>query len=169
MFMTANMNGWDAEERELRQPQGRKEQRRAGGMAGPRVRRWHRLRTLLKSNGVDVLAVQEHHCEQQVGESKQQAEERLEKGIPQFKWIHWESASILADTQNSGLVSFWRKDKFNMVAKYELEQMVLVTVLQDDDGVQWTVVNVHFHNDAGPRRLHWTMIKEKVPKYKRGI
>ena len=91
-----------------------------------------------------------------------QAEERLDKGISQFKWIHWESASTLADTQNSGLVTFWKKDRFNMVAKYELEQRVLVTVLQDDDRVQWTIVNVHFHNDAGPRRLQWTMIKEKA-------
>ena len=103
-----------------------------------------------------------------MGESKQQAEERLDKGISQFKWIHWESASILADTQDLGLVTFWRKDKFNVVAKYELEQRVLVTVLQVDDGVQWTVVNAHLHNDAGPRRLQWTMIKEKVPQIQKG-
>ena len=74
-------------------------------MAGPKVLRWHRLRTLLKSNSVDVLAVQEHHYTQQEGESKQQAEERLEKGISKFKWIHWESESTLADTPNSGLAT----------------------------------------------------------------
>ena len=63
-FMTANMNGWDAEERELRQPQGGKDQCQTGGMAGPKVLRWHRLRTLLKSNLVDVLAVQQHQYKQ---------------------------------------------------------------------------------------------------------
>ena len=130
--------------------------------------RWHRLRTLLKSNCVDVLAVQEHHYKQQVGESKQQAEERREKRISKFKWIHWESESKLADTRNSGLVTFWRKDKFNLVAKYEMEQRVLVTIMQDDDGVQWTVVNVHFHNNAGQRRLQWTMIKDTVPNIQKG-
>ena len=36
---------------------------------------------------VDVLAVQEHHYEQQEGESKQQAMERLVRGITRFKWI----------------------------------------------------------------------------------
>ena len=86
----------------------------------------------------------------------------------QFKWIHWELASTLADTQNSGLVTFWRKNKFKMVAKYESGQRVLVTVLQDDDGVHWTVMNVHFHNDTRPRRLQWTMIKKKVPQVQKG-
>ena len=130
--------------------------------------RWHRLRTLLRSNSVDVLPVQEHRYKQHVGESKQQAEERLEKVISKFKWINWESESTLAETPNSGLVTFWRKDKFKLVAKYEMEQRVLQTILQDDDGVQWTVVNVHFHNDAGQRRLQWTLIKDKIPNIQKG-
>ena len=101
-------------------------------------------------------------------ESKQQAEERLEKVISKFKWINWESESTLAETPNSGLVTFWRKDKFKLVAKYEMEQRVLQTILQDDDGVQWTVVNVHFHNGAGQRRLQWTLIKDKIPNIQKG-
>ena len=72
----------------------------------------------------------------------------------------------MSDGQNSGLVTFWRKHKFNTVAKYEMEQRP--TILQDDDGVQWTIVNVHFHNDAGPRRLQWTMIKQTVPPIHKG-
>ena len=96
-FMTANLNGWDAEERELRPQQGRRQQGPAASV-GPKVLRWHRLRTLLKTNAVDVLAVQEHHYRQQEGESKQQAMERLERGISRFKWIQWESAATLADT-----------------------------------------------------------------------
>ena len=59
-FMTANLNGWDAEEREIRQQQGGKG-RTSGRQVGLKVLRWHRLRTLLKSHAVDVLAVQEHH------------------------------------------------------------------------------------------------------------
>ena len=151
-FMTANLNGWDAEEREIRQQQEGKG-RTSGGQVGPKVLRWHRLRTLLKSHAVDVLAVHEHHYKQEQGESKQQAMERLEKGMERFKWVQWESAATLADAPHSGLVTFWRKDKFINVAVIELEQRVLVTILQDEDGVLWTVVNAHFHNDARQRRL----------------
>ena len=68
-FMTANMNGWEAEERELRQSQGGTDRRQTGGMAGPKVLRWHRLRTLLTTNSVDVLAVQKHHYKQQEGKA----------------------------------------------------------------------------------------------------
>ena len=96
-FMTANLNGWDAEERETRQQQGGRSQK-SGGPVGPKVLRRHRLRTLLKSHAVDVLAVQEHHYKQEQGESKEQAMERLEKGIARFKWVQWESAATLADT-----------------------------------------------------------------------
>ena len=49
-----------------------------------------------------------------------------------------------------------------------MEQRVLVTILQDDNGVQWTVVNAHFHNDAGQRKLQWTMIRAKVPNIQKG-
>ena len=65
-------------------------------------------------------------------------------------------------------MTFWKKTTFKLVAKYEMEQRVLVTILQDDDGVQWTVVNAHFHNDAGQRRLQWTMIQDKVPNIQKG-
>jgi hypothetical protein len=41
-------------------------------------------------------------------------------------------------------VTFWRKDKFINVAVIELEQRALVTILQDDDGVLWTVVTCIF-------------------------
>ena len=55
-FMTANLNGWDAAEQEIRQQQGGRNQV-SGGQEGPKVLRWHRLRTLLNSHAVDVLAV----------------------------------------------------------------------------------------------------------------
>ena len=90
-FMTANLNGWDAEER----PQRGRRQQGSVGPAGPKVLRWHRLRTLLKTNAVDVLAVQEHHYKQQEGESKQQAMERMERGMSRFKWIQWERETPL--------------------------------------------------------------------------
>ena len=45
---------------------------------------------------------------------------------------------------------------------------MLVTILQDDDGVQWTVVKVHFHNDAAQQREQWSMIRDKIPNIQKG-
>ena len=154
--MTANMNGWAAAE----------EARGGGNRVTSKVLRWHKLRKVVKYNKVEVLGIQGHDYKQEKGESREKAMLRLQEATKRFKWIEWESET-LADTPRLGLATFWNKEKFQFVGVHEISNRILVTILRDDDGVSWTFVNVHFHNDAGPRRLQWELIMSSIQRYRR--
>mmetsp|Transcript_14322 Transcript_14322/g.25507 ORF Transcript_14322/g.25507 Transcript_14322/m.25507 type:complete len:158 (-) Transcript_14322:371-844(-) len=141
-FMTINMNGWEAVE-----PKKKK--------GGAKVLRWHKLRMVTKAHGIEVLGIQEHHYKQQEGEGQLEAMQKLRTAMSRFTWIDWEMTATLADTPRSGVTTFWKKDKFRYVTHHQLDQRMLITILQDDDGTKWTIVNAHFHNDAGPRKQQW--------------
>ena len=64
---------------------------------------------------------------------------------------------------NWNFESFWRNDQFTRSGTHESENRILVTILQDYDGVYWAVVNVPFYNDAGQRRQQWDTLVERLP------
>ena len=121
-----------------------------------------------KAHGIDVLSIQEHDYKQQEGEGHSNAMQPLNESLKRFLSTNWEMVATLADTPRSGVAMFWKKDKFKYIKHQQLEQRILLTILQDDDGVKWTIINAHFHNDAGPRKQQWDKVVTEVPKIAQG-
>lgn len=135
--MTANLNGWNT--REDLEDKG----------PSKTLHRCKVLKNIIRKHKINLFGAQEHHFR-----THAEATNSFDRFAPNT----WEYNYTLSTTERSGTVTFWKVDTWKLISQSALTSRISITVLQDVEGEEWTIINGHFSNNPKDRITQWDKI-----------